>query len=135
MAKIFWMNLYCSTCGKNTKHCHTIKGTGEHQDSSIKGDVEPLLNAFNISPDADWECWACKTKGRKSIRKYEEDGAYITFFIDKNKTQEDVNKNPDRTAIESLAQVISYLEDRLASLEKTLALKKRKRGIKIKYRE
>lgn len=110
MTEKIWVDLYCSYCGKITKHCHTKREeTGLHHDSTIGEDAEPVLKAFNISPDADWECWACKTKGRKSIRKYAEDEAYLEFFIDKNKTQKEIWKNPNKSAIESLAKAVSYI--------------------------
>jgi len=61
MAGIYWRELYCSLCDKVTKHRHKV---------DLKND-NGLDTEILTKPNLEWECWACRTKGRKSIRKAE----------------------------------------------------------------
>ena len=60
-----------------------------------------------------------------------DDKAYLTMFVDKNITEEKAQQNPEKTAIDQLAKVVSYLEDRIAKIEEIMLGKSKKRGIKI----
>lgn len=62
-----------------------------------------------------------------------EEKAHITVYVDKNPTQEDAINNPEQIMINKLAEVISYLETRIAYLEKCLTMEPKKRGIIVKY--
>ena len=60
---------------------------------------------------------------------------YATFFVKKNITQEDCNKDSKKMAIDQLAQVVSFLENRLERLEKLLSHEVKGRGIRIVYKD
>ena len=64
-----------------------------------------------------------------------EDKVHLTVFINKNQTQEQLQKNPEKALINKLVEINSYLEDRIASLEKMILGKEGKRAIKIEYRD
>ncbi len=139
MVQIFWRDLYCSSCGKITKHRHSIKGDIKlTKPGSVDSKLSKNLADAYTKPDTKWECWACRTKGKKSVRKaqpmFQEEGAFVTLYVNK-KTEEEASSNPDRATIDALAQVVSYLEDRLSYVENCLALEKKKRGIRVKSRE
>jgi len=53
------------------------------------------------------------------------------MFVDKNITEEKAQQNPEKTAIDQLAKVVSYLEDRIAKIEEIMLGQSKKRGIKI----
>jgi len=61
--------------------------------------------------------------------------AYITIYVDKNPTEEDARANPEKIVIDKLAEVVSYLESRITHLEECLAMKPKKRGIIVKYKD
>lgn len=61
--------------------------------------------------------------------------AYITLYVNKNPTEKEIQSNPEKIAIDKLAEVISYLENRISYLEESLAMKPKKRGIIVTYKD
>lgn len=59
--------------------------------------------------------------------KISKKGSYLTVILRDNDKED-----PTKFAINQLAKVVSYLEDRLASIEKIILLVENKRGIRIK---
>lgn len=123
MASNFWQNLFCYKCNKSTKHRCSIKkniklGREKIQDS--------IPNPYE-NPKSEWECWSCKSKKIKSVRKQE--NAYLALKVTENNPKTDLEKT--RYIMDKLAELISYLEDRIEALEDFFPLEKRKRGIKI----
>jgi len=73
----------------------------------------------------------CDDDSREISVEKLEDEAFLTIFIDKEVDEEKINENPEQTAINQLAKVISYLEDRIATIENIMLDKPKKRGIKL----
>ena len=124
MAQVFWQDLYCSNCNKVTKHRHSFSG-------SIK---DPFKDS-----NAKWECWACRTKGSISVRLAGHslpENAFLTVFPSKKEPKTDVEKL--QFVMDRIAEVSSYLDDRIAFLEKFYpetffpSGKRPKRGILVK---
>lgn len=120
MVMVYWRELFCQNCKKETKHRY-----------SSNEEKEAFTN-----PNLEWECWACKTKKRESKRKAPiidiEEGAFVTFFVNKHPTAEEAQKDVHKTSIDALAQVASYLEDRIGVFEKMILGKTKPRAIRIK---
>lgn len=121
MTSILWTEIYCPICEKVTKHRHTCKE-----------DSPSIIQKIMSSPETEWECWACRTAKRKSVRTKE--GALLTMYVKKDRTQQEAEKDPNRAAIECLAIALSQIEERLIRFEKMFSIKSKNRAIKIEYK-
>ncbi len=139
--------IFCPVCDKVVTHRYVFeqedlkinpeevsKGEPNEETKKKMKERSDRIEFLLKSPRIKWECWGCKSK-KRTTKNYSEN-PFLVLFAKFSATNPPKTEDEKRDMmLESLAKVISYLEDRVSYLEElfegSLIDKPRRRGINV----